>query len=128
MEDKLRQRDAMTEKLRLKNATLKGQLQKVREYSHAHPYCPVEDRLQHFGKGGVLAYMESSVHLENPARMHFVFWYVVAKFSSRARIGVNCDLRTDAIYRYRCGLRAVARARTFHVSTLFLCLQYNSLS
>lgn len=29
MEDKLRQRDAMTEKLRLKNATLKGQLQKV---------------------------------------------------------------------------------------------------
>lgn len=30
MEDKLRQRDAMTEKLRLKNTTLKGQLQKVR--------------------------------------------------------------------------------------------------
>lgn len=29
MEDKLRQRDAMTEKLRLKNTTLKGQLQKV---------------------------------------------------------------------------------------------------
>lgn len=31
MEDKLRQRDAMTEKLRLKNTTLKGQLQKVRD-------------------------------------------------------------------------------------------------
>lgn len=30
MEDKLRQRDAMTEKLRLKNTTIKGQLQKVR--------------------------------------------------------------------------------------------------
>ncbi|CAM9162965.1 unnamed protein product [Chrysoparadoxa australica] len=29
MEEKLRQRDAMTEKLRLKNATLKGQVQKV---------------------------------------------------------------------------------------------------
>lgn len=29
MEDKLRQRDAMAEKLRLKNTTLKGQLQKV---------------------------------------------------------------------------------------------------
>jgi hypothetical protein len=29
MEDKLRQRDAMTEKLRLKNSTLKSQIQKV---------------------------------------------------------------------------------------------------
>ena len=29
MEEKLRQRDAMSEKLRLKNTALKGQLQKV---------------------------------------------------------------------------------------------------
>lgn len=56
MEDKLRQRDAMTEKLRLKNATLKGQLQKVREYSYAYSYCNVEDRLRDFGGGNVLAY------------------------------------------------------------------------
>lgn len=44
MEDKLRQRDAMTEKLRLKNTTLKGQLQKVCSKPDSSPPTSIHRR------------------------------------------------------------------------------------